>query len=204
VAAERFLRPQEYIKHIRELSEIDGSVAPERATIVSRTRETIRQVIFTWFLRWVVVLCFLFTVTLSAIYMVERIVYAAQVNDPSIIFLVAIGLVALLLLYSIWAMVMFITSLFVKGCAPDSYKTSKTMRFLNNLNDRIIKRTASIMFGIDASDFDGGSLVQTDDGNGQNEELMNRMDKMESLLERALEMFEEKKAEALDGPSSSS
>jgi hypothetical protein len=58
------------------------------------------------------------------------------------------------------------------------------------MNEKIIvKGAASFMFGIDTSDMEGGKIIETVH-TVRNGEIIARMDKIETLLERTLEQIE--------------
>lgn len=206
VAAERFMRPQEHCgQSSNHQNDSNGSAwvpggsestLNRRPTdITRRAGEAVRQLIFRLLLRWIVVIVFLFTITLSAAYTVDRIWYKAANEDSNFIFLLFMIVFALLLVYSIWATLMFILSMLIQG-VPQAYKNGSGCTWLRKVNEAVIRHTASFMFGIDTSNPDGNSSVLTKSGAGHNEEeLLSRMDKMESLLEYALEKFDGKEAD---------
>jgi hypothetical protein len=138
-------------------------------------------------LQLLLVLLFLFTVVLSSIFMIERFVR----RDVKIGFfaVVVAVLVGLIVLYSLWSALMFTVLLLIQKLLPQSSTKRKLQDFIKRMNEKIIvKGAASFMFGIDTSDMEGGKIIETVH-TVRNGEIIARMDKIETLLERTLEQI---------------
>jgi hypothetical protein len=103
---------------------------------------------------------------------------------------VVVMLVGVIVLYSLWSALMFTVLLLIQKMSPQSSTKLKLQDFIKRMNEKIIvKGAASFMFGIDTSDMEGGKIIETVH-TVQNGEIIARMDKIETLLERTLEQIE--------------
>jgi hypothetical protein len=124
---------------------------------------------------------------------VRVIITSANVGVASVLVIVFISCV---ILYSLWAIFMFVLQFLVHRCIPQSDAKTKIQRFFDSINGFVVKRLSLTMFGIDVSDTEGGEVISFRDES--NAAVLARMDKMEVLLDRTLKKLEADEAEALD------
>lgn len=94
----------------------------------------------------------------------------------------------------IWGMLVLLFESTTTKChrLPSSKFTSKLKSIYYHCNDKITNIIAGVMFGIDTSQERGIEEVVNNTRENDNDELVSRMEKMETMLEQALRMLESK------------
>mmetsp|Transcript_44457 Transcript_44457/g.107573 ORF Transcript_44457/g.107573 Transcript_44457/m.107573 type:complete len:203 (-) Transcript_44457:2278-2886(-) len=161
-----------------------------------RAGKAIRLIIFRQMLRWFVAITCLFTITVAAMYLIGRMEYTFTHESSLFISVLFVIIFGVLLLYSIWAAIAIIISFLTKHI-PQTCQVENRCTWLRNMNEAIMHRGASFMFGIDASDRMVGGISTTEAKTkaDHDSELISRMEKMENMLERTLEKFEDNEAD---------
>ena len=176
----------------------DGAGAVERSLqsrgviAARRAGMAVRLVIFRQLLRWFVAITCLFTIALAAMYLLGRMEYIFTHESSLVISVLFAIIFGVLLLYNMWAAIAIIIS-FLTNQLPQTCQVENGCTWLRNMNEAIMLRGASFMFGIDTSDqlVGGIGTAKANTKVDHESELISRMDKMENLLERTLEKFED-------------
>ena len=142
-------------------------------------------------LRYLLIIAFYTTVLISVTFQIASL-YWDFVNKQgtTVALIITIAFRILVIACTIWgASILLIESLPTK-CIPCTHFRTQTKTIYNRCNTEIMKILASVLFGINTSEHDGGEIVtmQEDD----NDEVVSRIEKMESMLERAVELLEAK------------
>ena len=204
VAAERFMRPQSKLNQSlsNEVDTEDGADSAERplrsqgVIIARKAGKAIRLIVFRQLLRWFVAITCLFTISLTTMYLIGRMEHIFMQENSlfiSVLFTIVFGA---LILYSMWAAIAIIISFFIQYLT-ETCQVEIGCTWLRKMNEAIMHRAASFMFGIDTSDQMIGAIsaVEANTKADLETELISRIDKMETLLELTLEKFEDTKAD---------
>ena len=194
------MRPQDKLNQAlsHEIDTEDGADSVERpltsqgVIVARRAGSAIRLIVFRQLLRWFVAITCLFTISLATMYLIGRMEYNFTHQNSifiSVFFTIVFGA---LILHSMWAAIAIIISFFIQYITQ-TCQVEIGCTWLRKMNEAIMRRAASFMFGIDTSDqmVGGISAVEANTKVDHESELISRMDKMETLLERTLEKFED-------------
>mmetsp|Transcript_18905 Transcript_18905/g.35273 ORF Transcript_18905/g.35273 Transcript_18905/m.35273 type:complete len:177 (-) Transcript_18905:616-1146(-) len=132
--------------------------------------------------RWILILAFLVTMTLSSIYMIGRLmeaVYQVRVGAA-----LAMCLLCFFMAYNLWAILVPVLALIFRLLCGS--RSSKAKRIIYSMNQYLIDMMASRIFGIDVKDTDGGALINIADDGGYEKELCSRIERLESCLEQMM------------------
>jgi hypothetical protein len=131
--------------------------------------------------RWVLLLLFFFTMGSSSLYLLQRWIEAVNEHDIGMIF--AVGLLCLVMAYNLWVICIFmLAAIFHIFCKanPGSFGN-----FILAMNHYLVDRMSYYVFGVDKAS-DGGMVVDVTGRKSRDDELLDRMDRLEKKLERAL------------------
>jgi hypothetical protein len=119
----------------------------------------------------------------SSLYLIQQ--FATEVKEVSLWGIIILGFMLLLMAYSLWATTLFMAAIVLRQCLPDgSCLKHRSSDALDSMNNFMVKKISSAIFGIDVNDTEGGEVIL--DKRHEEDALSARLDRLESLLAQNL------------------
>ena len=132
-------------------------------------------------LRWVLLATFFVTIGTSSLYLIQRVIEA--IRERNILASIASLILCVIMAFNVWSALVFIFGLATTFCGECG---ARIRHFLYSVNQCFVNRMAAQIFAIDVHNTDGGELVDVPGQGGYEGEILDRIDRLEKKLEKAL------------------
>jgi len=132
--------------------------------------------------RWILILTFVVTIGISAVYIASRIVRA--IDDSNILSLIALIFLSIVVLYVFWAAMVIFAGVAAHICYGKDADKSHSKQFFTSIDRVAVEFISSYMFGVD-TDGDGGEPISLSDD--RNDEVMEQLSHLQKAVEQLLQ-----------------